>query len=149
MVLVVLLTLAISAPTFAEVPAETDVIQLFPNASKIDGKGIYLFGAKAVGVGPGYSIVKVFDLITGDIQFATMLNGSGSYFGIGASVTLVDVLKKIGKNPPDMIVVFDPNIGIVAGYISDPVKKGKDVDGGISFKLLHVDTAKLAAWLGL
>lgn len=130
-------------------PTEADVVQLFPNAAKIDGKGIYLFGAKSAAIGPSYSIIKVYDLITGDIQFAELMRaGGGSYFGVGASMTFSDLLKKLGKNPPEMILVFDPSLGVTGGLSTTPID-GRKWDGGISFKIMHVDTAKLLTWVGL
>jgi hypothetical protein len=146
-----MLLIAFAAPAFAAepvMPTENDVVSLFPEATKFDGVGVYLFVAKDVGFGPSYTVARFLNLVNLDIQFASMSKG-GSYVGGAGSVAIVDVLKKFGKNPPDMVLAFGPAVGLTGGYrtsIGD-IKSG--FDGGIQVKILKIDTAKLAKWLGL
>jgi len=149
--LAVLMILCFAIPVMATdvvLPTEEDVVQLFPNAAKVDGVGTYLFIAKSVAIGPSYTIVKFYNLINGDIQFATITKG-GSYFGGGLSAEFVDIIKKLGRNPADLIVAFNPSIGITGGYRTSVGAIKAGFDGGIRAKILNVDTDKLIKWIGL
>ena len=124
-------------------PTEADIVQLFPNAAKVDGVATYLFIAKSVAIGPSYTIVKLYNLVNGDIQFASITKG-GSYIGAGLSAEFVDIIKKFGRDP-----AFNPSIGITGGYRTSVGELKAGFDGGIRAKILNVDTDKLVKWLGL
>ena len=146
----VLILVGVSTTYAADIqtPSENEIVTLFPNAAKVDGVAVYLFGAKTVGIGPSYTVAKFVDLVNADVQFATTSEG-GSFFGLGASVTIVDIMKKVGKTTPDMLITFNPSIGITGGYRSSTPNTGAGWDGGIRANILNVDMAKVAGWLGL
>lgn len=145
----VLMILSINLIAQAQtLPTEEDIIELFPNAAKVDGVGTYLFTAKSVAVGPSYTIVRFYNLVNGDISFASIAKG-GSYVGAGASTYFADIVKKFGRDPADILIAFNPSVGVTVGYRSSVGDIKAGVDGGIQVKLLNVDTAKIAAWFGL
>ena len=140
-----------SGTTFAQgiaVPTEAQVVELFPNAAKVDGVAVYLFAAKSLGVGPSYSVAKIANLVSADVQFATITKG-GSYFGVGVSAQIVDIIRKFGREPLDAVITFNPSIGVTGGWRTGMNDIPDGIDGGIRANVLNVDLAKMAAWFGL
>lgn len=126
-------------------PTEADVIAIFPNAAKVDGVGVYLFRAQSVGVGPSYTVARLWKLVDADIQFASITKG-GSYVGVAGSVNFVDLVRQAGQTPPDLMITFNPSIGLTGGWVTGIAGKTQSGwDGGLRAKFVNLDTAKVWA----
>ena len=137
-----------AAMATATPPTQADILQLFPNAARIDGEAIYLFRVKDVGIGPAYTLGKIYGLVSIDAQFASMLKG-GSFVGASANVMISDLLLKLNQTPNATLLNFNPSIGFTGGYLSGMGKVKSGFDGGIVVNVLNIDMAKVTGWIGL
>lgn len=121
-------------------------IELVPTVNTVQGNVIWLMKEAAIAEGPAYDIAKLYKLVSLQGQIATInKKDAGTFFGLTGTVKITDIVTKLGGDPGNMLITFNPGVGGTFGFKTT----GKKLDGGIVVNVVNLDLDKLMKNLGL
>jgi hypothetical protein len=139
----------VETPAVVEAPASEPAVALLPN-SQVQGNAIYLFRAGSLAFGPAIDLAKFGGIVSLQLTFAEIQKkDEGNFLGFAGTVKAVDLIKKLGGNPNDILITVNPSAGFTAGIKVGDATAKKDWDAGIIVNVINLDLAKAANWLGL
>lgn len=134
-------------------PTQLPTLAVLPTYT-IGLNAIWLLDQNGLYSGPHMNIAKLANLVTVQGQYAMAIVSDGeseteegpvpNYYGVNIVVTVADLITKLGGEPGDFILTFNPALGYTGGF-----KTEAGFDHGPVINVVNADLEKLCKLVGL